>query len=102
MKDGAEYLDIYIRERLRPEFEELTRQAAPEVAIPDELSQRHDPASFVEGWICKLSFPLEIRQPLLYLQRFDTKRNPVTPIVAAIYCEGLVRRLALLCVPSGE
>lgn len=38
-KDGVEYLDIYIRERLRPEFDDLTRQAAPEVAIPSELSQ---------------------------------------------------------------
>jgi len=38
LKEGVELLDIYIRERLRPEFEELTRQAAPEVAIPDELS----------------------------------------------------------------
>ena len=37
-KEGVELLDIYIRERLRPEFEELTQQAAPEIAIPDELS----------------------------------------------------------------
>ncbi|MGH9517427.1 MAG: hypothetical protein ACRD3P_17305 [Terriglobales bacterium] len=37
-KEGVEFLDIYIRERLRPEFEELTRQAAAEVAIPNELS----------------------------------------------------------------
>jgi hypothetical protein len=37
-KEGPEFLDIYIRERLHPEFEELTRQAAPEVAVPNELS----------------------------------------------------------------
>ncbi len=37
-KEGVEFLDIYIRERPHPEFEELTRQAAPEVAIPNELS----------------------------------------------------------------
>jgi hypothetical protein len=37
-KEGVEFLDIYIREKLHPEFEELTRQAAPEVAIPNELS----------------------------------------------------------------
>jgi transglutaminase-like putative cysteine protease len=38
LKDGVEFLDIYIRERLHPEFDELTRQAVPEVAIPNELS----------------------------------------------------------------
>ena len=32
LKEGVEFLDIYNRERLRPEFEELTRQAAPEGA----------------------------------------------------------------------
>jgi hypothetical protein len=37
-KEGVEVLDIYIRERLRPEFDELTRQPAPRVAIPNELS----------------------------------------------------------------
>lgn len=38
LKIGTEYLDIYIRERLRPEFEELTRQVAPAIAVPSELS----------------------------------------------------------------
>jgi len=37
-KDGPEHLDIYVRERLRPEFEQLARQAAPEVAVPPGLS----------------------------------------------------------------
>ncbi len=37
-KDGQESLDIYVRERLRPEFEALVRQVAPNVAIPSELS----------------------------------------------------------------
>jgi hypothetical protein len=32
-EDGREHLDIYIRERLRPEFEELARQVAPKIAI---------------------------------------------------------------------
>lgn len=33
-----EHLDIYIRERLRPEFEELARQAAPKIAIAPDIS----------------------------------------------------------------
>ena len=32
-KDGAVHLDIYVRERLRPEFEELTRQVPPNVIV---------------------------------------------------------------------
>jgi hypothetical protein len=38
LKDGPEHLDIYIRERLRPEFEELARQVAPKIAIAPEIS----------------------------------------------------------------
>jgi hypothetical protein len=37
-KDGREHLDIYIRERLRPEFEELARQTAPKIAIAPDIS----------------------------------------------------------------
>lgn len=37
-KDGREHLDIYIRERLRPEFEELARQIAPKIPIAPEIS----------------------------------------------------------------
>lgn len=37
-KDGAEHLDIYVRERLRPEFEELTRQVRPQVIVTPEIS----------------------------------------------------------------
>ncbi len=37
-KDGAEHLDIYVRERLRPEFEELTRQVRPQVVVTPEIS----------------------------------------------------------------
>jgi hypothetical protein len=37
-KDGREHLDIYIRERLRPEFEELARQVAPKIAIVPDIS----------------------------------------------------------------
>jgi hypothetical protein len=44
-KEGVDFLDIYIRERLHPEFEELTRQAAPEVAVPNELSHTLVPRS---------------------------------------------------------
>jgi hypothetical protein len=36
--EGREYLDIYIRERLRPEFEELARQSAPKIAIAPDIS----------------------------------------------------------------
>jgi len=38
LKDGPEHLDIYIRERLRPEFEDLARQAAPRIAIAPDVS----------------------------------------------------------------
>src|ERR1700756_2992779 len=38
VKDGPEHLDIYIRERLRPEFEELARQSAPKIAIATDIS----------------------------------------------------------------
>src|SRR4029077_1400253 len=38
VKDGPEHLDIYIRERLRPEFEELARQVAPK---DRHCSRRH-------------------------------------------------------------
>ena len=37
-KDGVEHLDIYVRERLRPEFEELTRQVPPQVIVTPEIS----------------------------------------------------------------
>jgi len=37
-KDGREHLVIYIRERLRPEFEELARQVAPKIAIAPDIS----------------------------------------------------------------
>lgn len=37
-KDAAEHLDIYVRERLRPEFEELTRQVPPQVIVTPEIS----------------------------------------------------------------
>lgn len=37
-KDGGEHLDIYIRERLRPEFENLARQTAPKIAIAPDVS----------------------------------------------------------------
>ncbi len=37
-KDGAEHLDIYVRERLCPEFEELTRQVPPQVIVTPEIS----------------------------------------------------------------
>ena len=37
-KDGREHLDIYIRERLRPEFEELARHVAPKIAIAPDTS----------------------------------------------------------------
>lgn len=37
-KDGREHLDIYIRERLRPELEELARQSAPKIAIAPDIS----------------------------------------------------------------
>src|ERR1039458_6538543 len=37
-KDAAEHLDIYVRERLRPEFEELTRQVRPQVIVTPEIS----------------------------------------------------------------
>jgi hypothetical protein len=37
-KDGREHLDIYIRERLRPEFEELAGQVAPKIAIAPDIS----------------------------------------------------------------
>ena len=39
-KDGTEHLDIYGRERLRPEFEELARQAVPKIALASEISHR--------------------------------------------------------------
>jgi hypothetical protein len=38
VKDGPEHLDIYIRKRLRPEFEELARQVAPKIAIAPVIS----------------------------------------------------------------
>jgi len=38
VKDGPEHLDIYIRERLRPEFEELARQSAPKIASAPVIS----------------------------------------------------------------
>lgn len=37
-KDGPEHLDIYVRERLRPEFEQLARQVAPTIAIAPDIS----------------------------------------------------------------
>jgi hypothetical protein len=37
-KDGREHLDLYIRERLRPEFEELARRVAPKITIASEIS----------------------------------------------------------------
>jgi transglutaminase-like putative cysteine protease len=37
-KDAHEHLDIYIRERLPPEFEELARQSAPKIAIAADIS----------------------------------------------------------------
>ena len=37
-KNGPEPLDIYVRERLRPEFEELARQAVPKIALASEIS----------------------------------------------------------------
>ncbi len=37
-EDGREHLDIYIRERLRPEFEELARQVAPRIEIAPDTS----------------------------------------------------------------
>jgi hypothetical protein len=37
-KDGREHLDIYIRERLQPEFKELARQVAPKIAIAPDIS----------------------------------------------------------------
>jgi hypothetical protein len=37
-KDGREHLDIYISEKLRPEFEELARQTSPKIAIAPDLS----------------------------------------------------------------
>jgi hypothetical protein len=36
-KDAAEHLDIYVRERLRPEFEELIRQVPPQVIVTPEI-----------------------------------------------------------------
>ncbi len=36
--DGQESLDIYVRERLRPEFAALAQEPAPNVVIPSELS----------------------------------------------------------------
>jgi hypothetical protein len=37
-KDGREHLDIYIRERLRPEFEQLARQVALKITIAPDIS----------------------------------------------------------------
>lgn len=37
-EDGREHLDIYIRERLRPEFEELARHVPPKIGIPPDIS----------------------------------------------------------------
>jgi hypothetical protein len=37
-KDGREHLDICVRERLRPEFEDLARQTAPKIAIAPDVS----------------------------------------------------------------
>ena len=37
-KDAAEHLDIYVREGIRPEFEELTRQVSPQVIVTPEIS----------------------------------------------------------------
>jgi len=37
-KGGMEQLDFYVRERLRPEFEELSRQVPPKFTIAHELS----------------------------------------------------------------
>jgi len=37
-EDGREHLDIYITERLRPEFEELARHAPPKIGIPPDIS----------------------------------------------------------------
>jgi hypothetical protein len=37
-KDAAEHLDICVRERLRPEFKELTGQVAPKVIVTPEIS----------------------------------------------------------------
>lgn len=37
-KNSPEHLDIYVRERLRPEFEELAGQVAPQIVIASEIS----------------------------------------------------------------
>jgi len=37
-RDGPEHLNIFIREKLRPEFDELARQVAPRIAIAPEIS----------------------------------------------------------------
>ena len=37
-EDGREHLDIYIRERLRPEFEELARHVPPKIGIAPDIS----------------------------------------------------------------
>ena len=37
-RDGRENLDLCIRERLRPEFEELARKPAPKIAIAPDIS----------------------------------------------------------------
>jgi len=36
--EGCEHLEIYIRERLRPEFEELARRVPPKIAIAPDIS----------------------------------------------------------------
>ena len=36
--EGREHLEIYIRERLRPEFEELARLVPPKIAIASDIS----------------------------------------------------------------
>jgi hypothetical protein len=37
-KNGPETLDIYVRERLKPELAALAAEPAPEIAIPEEVS----------------------------------------------------------------
>src|SRR5271156_3975811 len=37
-KNGAETLDIFVRERLKPEFATLAAEPAPKITIPAELS----------------------------------------------------------------
>ena len=37
-EDGREHLDIYIRERIRPEFEELARHVPPKIGIAPDIS----------------------------------------------------------------